>query len=176
MVFLIIHDHRQHHGQRIYEDTGGTRRTKAGYGQDHGRSRCIVGRVDAASIHAVYDRTAAVLYGAAMRMTGNEEQACTILRNVFNTIRMPGNGYTTDQGRPLLWLLRQVHAAGSALLKRSGVRAEGTTLPTSPVDQTLYLSLRCYALSTGTMEDHKPGDRVIGRHEVLNHLRRNMPR
>ena len=132
--------------------------------------------VDTTSIHLVYDRTAAVLYGAALRMTGNEEQACTILRNVFNTIRMPGNGYTTDQGRPLLWLLRQVHAAGSALLKRSGVRAEGTTLPTSPVDQTLYLSLRCYALSTGTMEDHKPGDRVIGRHEVLNHLRRNMPR
>ena len=130
--------------------------------------------VDTTSIHLVYDRTAAVLYGAALRMTGNEDQACTILRTVFHDLLLPGNGFTPDQGRPLLWLLRRVHGAGCTLLQEHS-RKEGRAGPEHEYDQKLYLSLRCHALSASNVKDVTDG-RAMGERAVLSNLRRNMPR
>ncbi len=103
----------------------------------------LLTRIGASTLPLVYDRYAAVLYGAALRMTGNADQAATILKNVFIAIQDPGQRYSPDQGRPLMWLLRQVHRAGCALLKHEAVHAANGPATS---DRDLHLLVRCYAL------------------------------
>lgn len=116
----------------------------------------LLAEVDNGSLDAVYDRFAAVLYGAAMRMAMNEKQAAVILEQVFLSILRPGERFDLDQGRPLLWLLARVHAIGISVLN---LPEEADPALGTAAGQGLHVRLRCFALAQHPVDgapDHAP--------------------
>ncbi|MBL7951892.1 MAG: hypothetical protein JNM62_09240 [Flavobacteriales bacterium] len=133
----------------------------------------LLSDIGPSTVHVVYDRFASVLYGAALRMTGNEKQAATIVATVFIAIQRPEQRYTPDQGRPLIWLLRQVHAAGCAVLAK-GTDAAHHDPATS--DRDLHLLLHCFALVQHAPEGTDRTEGPVEKRMRLKSLTRYSPR
>jgi hypothetical protein len=129
----------------------------------------LLATVDRASLDAVYDRFSAVLYGAAMRMAMNEKQAAMILERVFLSLLRPGERYSLDQGRPLLWLLARVHAIGASVLElpQPVDPASGTE---AAQDRHLQVRLRCFALAQHPMDGANDPAPTSGVRPLLRNL------
>lgn len=61
---------------------------------------------DAAAFEALYDRYARRLYGLALRMFRNQDQAEDALQEAFSRIWLRARLYNPERGRAVFWLMR----------------------------------------------------------------------
>lgn len=63
-----------------------------------------VAKGDHAAFSAVYDRTAAKLYGICLRLLGNEAEAQEVLQEAYVTVWRNAGSFNRDRASPVTWL------------------------------------------------------------------------
>lgn len=131
-----------------------------------------VGRGDHDAFAALYDATAATVYGLALNVVGDEDLACEVVRRTFAEVWRDAPAYSRSHGPAAAWVVATAHRISVA-----HVRRHGTSVPVGPSPTPLLADLdpddrravrlawfggRTYAevaISTGT-SDHVAAGRL----------------
>jgi RNA polymerase sigma-70 factor (ECF subfamily) len=87
-----------------------------------------VARQDRQAFTALYDATAAQLFGVALRILGRRDVAEEVLQESFVAVWERAGDYSPGRGAPMTWLTTIVRHRAIDQLRRGGSRAENRSI------------------------------------------------